>query len=60
MDIIGGSTAVDISLALLDAFFHSRGKAGDVAFMNWGMLGYSGVSASGRVEMMVLRKLAVL
>ncbi len=55
MDIIGGSTAVDISLALLDAFFHSRGKAGDVAFMNWGMLGYSGVSASGRVAMMVLR-----
>lgn len=27
--------------------------AGDVAFLNWGMLGYSGVSASGRATMMV-------
>lgn len=52
-DIIVGSTAFDISLALLDAFFRSRAKAGDVAFLNWEMLGYSGVSASGRATMMV-------
>lgn len=41
----GGSANFDAISALLDTAFWARGKAGDVAFLDRGIVGYSGVAA---------------
>lgn len=44
-DMRGGSANFYVISTLLNTAFQARGKAGDVAFLDRGIVGYSGVAA---------------